>query len=256
MTTASTVIHTDAQGLEDGRVEIPVSDGTISAYFAAPAGKQNVPIVLVIQEIFGVNEHMQDVCRRVAKLGYLAVSPELYQRQGDASAYTDIPKLLTDIVSKVSDEQVMSDLDASVKWAAGHGGDTTRIGVTGFCWGGRLAWMYAAFNPNVRAGVAWYGKLTKGHGPLIKRNPIDIAGELNGPMLGLYGAKDESIPLDDVEAMKARLAKGSEAAKASESIVYPDSNHAFFADYRTSYVKADAEDGWERFTRWFARYLG
>jgi carboxymethylenebutenolidase len=256
MSTTPTVIHTDTQGLEDGRVELPVSDGTISAYFAAPAGKQNVPIVLVLQEIFGVNEHMMDICRRVAKLGYLAVAPELYQRQGDVSAYTDNAKIISDVVSKVSDEQVMSDLDAAVKWAAGHGGDTSRIGVTGFCWGGRLAWMYNAHNPSVRAEVAWYGKLTAGHGPLVKRNAVDIIGDIHGPVLGLYGAKDQSIPVADVELIREKLSHGNDAAKVSEMVVYPDSGHAFFADYRASYNAADANDGWQRFTRWLAKYLG
>jgi carboxymethylenebutenolidase len=256
MSTTPTAIHTDAEGLEDGRVEMPVSDGSISAYFAAPAGKQNLPIVLVLQEIFGVNAHMQDVCRRIAKLGYLAVSPELYQRQGDAAAYTDIPKLVADIVAKVPDEQVLSDLDAAVKWAAGHGGDTSRVGVTGFCWGGRLTWMYNAHNPNVRAAAAWYGRLTSGHGPLIKRNPSDIIGELHGPVLGLYGAQDQSIPVADVELIREKLSHGNDAAKVSEMVVYPDSGHAFFADYRASYNEADAQDAWQRFTRWFAKYLG
>ncbi|WP_144638459.1 dienelactone hydrolase family protein [Bordetella genomosp. 13] len=252
---ASTTIHTDSQGLAQGDFELPTANGTISAYYAAPEGKKDLPIVLVVQEIFGVHEHIKDLCRRFAKQGYVAVAANLYERQGDASQYTDIPKLVSELVSKVSDEQVFGDLDASVAWAAEHGGDATRVGITGFCWGGRITWMYAAHNPRVKAGVAWYGKLASGHGPLIKQYVVDIAGQLNGPVLGLYGAKDESIPLADIEKTKAVLAQGNENSRASEFVVYPDSGHAFMADYRPSYVKADAEDGWKRALDWFDRYL-
>ncbi len=243
-TPASTTIHTDTQGLAHGDFKLPTANGTISAYYAAPEGKKDLPIVLVVQEIFGVHEHIKDLCRRFAKEGYMAVAANLYERQGDASQYTDIPKLISELVSKVSDEQVYGDLDASIAWAAEHGGDPTRVGITGFCWGGRLTWMYAAQNPRVKAGVAWYGKLASGHGPLIERYVVDIAGQLHGPVLGLYGAKDESIPLADIEKTRAVLAQGNENSRASEFVVYPNSGHAFMADYRPSYVKADAEDGW------------
>ena len=206
---APTVIHTDAAGLAHGDFQLPVDDGAIAAYYAAPAGRQNLPIVLVVQEIFGVHEHIKDLCRRLAHAGYLAVAANLYERQGDASTYTDIPKLVAELVSKVSDEQVYADLDASLAWAARNGGDPARVAVTGFCWGGRLTWMYAAHNPAVKAGVAWYGKLSVGHGPLIKRYALDVAQDLRAPVLGLYGGRDASIPLADVDRMKASLAAGS-----------------------------------------------
>jgi len=248
-------IHTSAQGLVHGLIDLPVQDGTIAAYYAAPEGRTGMPIVLVVQEIFGIHEHIQDVCRRLAKAGYFAITANLYQRQGDPSGYDDIAKLIADIVSKVPDEQVMSDLDASVAWAAHNGGDAARVGVTGFCWGGRITWMYAAHNARVKAGVAWYGKLAVGHGPLIKRNPVDVAGALHGPVLGLYGGQDHSIPLQDVQTMRERLKQGNAAAQASEIIVYPDAGHAFMADYRASYNEADAQDGWARLLAWFDKYL-
>ncbi|SEI95480.1 dienelactone hydrolase family protein [Achromobacter sp. NFACC18-2] len=252
---AATVIHTDTQGLVHGDFQLPVTDGPIDAYYAAPQGQRDLPIVLVIQEIFGVHEHIKDLCRRLAKSGYLAVAANLYQRQGDASAYTDIPKLISELVSKVPDEQVFGDLDASVAWAAANGGDPRRVAVTGFCWGGRLTWMYAAHNPDVKAGVAWYGKLSVGHGPLIKRVAFDVVDELQGPVLGLYGGRDASIPLSDVETMKAKLAAGNAAAKLSEIVVYPEADHAFLADYRASYHAEAAQDGWKRMLEWFKRYL-
>ena len=190
---ASTVITTDATGLTAGEVKIPVSDGTIPAYRAAPAGATNAPTILVVQEIFGVHEHIKDVCRRFAKLGYLAIAPELYARQGDASGYTDNAKLFADIVNKVPDAQVMSDLDACVKWASTNGGNPTRLGITGFCWGGRITWLYDAHNPNVKAGVAWYGRLVGDKDPLRPLHPVDIADKLHAPVLGLYGAADAGI---------------------------------------------------------------
>jgi len=252
---AATTIHTPDQGLKHGRIQMPTFDGTIAAYHAVRADAVNPPVILVIQEIFGLHEHIQDVCRRLAHEGYLAIAVELYQRQGDAGSYSDIPALIKDIVSKVPDEQVLSDLDASVRWAADQGGDSERVGVTGFCWGGRLVWMYAAHTPQVKAGVAWYGRLAAGHGPLIKRNPVDVAHSLHAPVLGLYGGLDASIPLDDVERMKHLLAQGNEAARASEIIVYPQANHAFFADYRPSYREEDAFEAWARTLAWFRRYL-
>ncbi|MFQ1064274.1 dienelactone hydrolase family protein [Bordetella trematum] len=252
---ASTTLHTDTEGLVHGEFSLPVHDGTQDAYYAAPQGVQGAPVVLVVQEIFGLHEHIRDLCRRLAKAGYFAVSSNLYQRQGDASKYHDIPTLVTEIVSKVSDEQVYADLDAAVAWARAQGADVSRLGVTGFCWGGRATWMYAAHNPQVKAAVAWYGKLSSGHGPLIKAVPLDIAGQVHAPVLGLYGGQDSSIPLADVEAMQARLAEGNAAARASRFVVYPDAGHAFLADYRPSYVAADARDGWARMLEWFERYL-
>ena len=252
---APTVIHTDAAGLAHGDFQLPVDDGAIAAYYAAPAGRQNLPIVLVVQEIFGVHEHIKDLCRRLAHAGYLAVAANLYERQGDASTYTDIPKLVAELVSKVSDEQVYADLDASLAWAARNGGDPARVAVTGFCWGGRLTWMYAAHNPAVKAGVAWYGKLSVGHGPLIKRYALDVAQDLRAPVLGLYGGRDASIPLADVDRMKAGLAAGSVAARRSEIVVYPEADHGFLADYRPNYNAQAAQDGWRRMLDWFQNHL-
>ncbi len=252
---ASTVITTDATGLTAGEVKIPVADGTIPAYRAAPAGATNAPTILVVQEIFGVHEHIKDVCRRFAKLGYLAIAPELYARQGDASGYTDNAKLFADIVNKVPDAQVMSDLDACVKWASTNGGNATRLGITGFCWGGRITWLYDAHNPNVKAGVAWYGRLVGDKDPLRPLHPVDIADKLHAPVLGLYGAADAGIPVTTVDTMKAALEKGPAAARASTFVVYPDTPHAFHADYRPSYREKEARDGWNRTVEWFKKYV-
>ena len=252
---ASTVITTDATGLTAGEVKIPVADGTIPAYRAAPAGATNAPTILVVQEIFGVHEHIKDVCRRFAKLGYMAIAPELYARQGDASGYTDNAKLFADIVNKVPDAQVMSDLDACVKWASTNGGNATRLGITGFCWGGRITWLYDAHNPNVKAGVAWYGRLVGDKDPLRPLHPVDIADKLHAPVLGLYGAADAGIPVTTVDTMKAALEKGPAAARASTFVVYPDTPHAFHADYRPSYREKEARDGWNRTVEWFKKYV-
>jgi carboxymethylenebutenolidase len=252
---APTTIHTSEQGLRCGMFDMPTFDGMIKAYFAAPADQAHPPVVLVVQEIFGVHEHIQDVCRRFAHNGYMAIAVELYQRQGDAASYTDIPALVSELVANVPDEQVIADLDASVKWAATEGADTSRIGITGFCWGGRQVWLYAAHNPACKAGVAWYGKITSGHGTIQVRHPIDVAPSLYGPVLGLYGALDGSIPQADVHRLETVLAQGNEASKASKMVVYPDADHAFFADYRPSYRPADAVDAWGKALDWFKRYL-
>jgi carboxymethylenebutenolidase len=208
-------------------------------------------VVLVVSEIFGVHEHIADVARRFAKAGYFAIAPELFVRQGDAGSYGEIAKLIAEVVSKVPDPQVMGDLDASVAWAKGQGADTGKVAVTGFCWGGRITWLYAAHSPAVKAGVAWYGRLVGNISALNPANPVDLAGKLNAPVLGLYGAADTGIPLDTVDKMKAALAAGSAAAKRSEFVVYPDAPHAFHADYRPSFRKDAAEDGWKRCLAWF-----
>ncbi len=252
---AETTIHTSAEGLTHGRVRIPTFDGEIDAYHAVQQGKQGAPVVLVVQEIFGLHEHIQDVCRRLAHAGCFAIAVEHYQRQGDANAYPDVPTLLGELVSKVPDDQVLADLDAAAKWAGQQGGDAARLGVTGYCWGGRITWLYAAHNPACKAGVAWYGKLITGHGPIQTYQPIDIAGKLHAPVLGLYGGQDASIPLDGVEKMQAALAQGSEASKASKIIVYPQANHAFYADYRPNYRAEDAQDAWAQMLAWFKQYL-
>lgn len=247
---AQTAVKTPADGLVAGEITIPSSGFKVPAYRAAPAGKTNLPVVLVVQEIFGVHEYIADTCRRFAKAGYLAIAPQLYARQGDPSQYTEIAKLMAEVVSKVPDAQVMADLDGAVQWAAANGGDAARVGITGFCWGGRITWLYAAHGP-VKAGVAWYGRLVGQASELTPKHPVDIAPILKAPVLGLYGEKDTGIPLDTVDKMKAALAGGSPQAKASDFVVYPDAPHAFHADYRPSYRKEAAEDGWKRALAWF-----
>lgn len=242
---AQTMIVTDGTGLTAGMVTVPTSDGSIPAYRAAPANAANAPVVLVVQEIFGVHEHIRDVCRRLARQGYLAIAPELYVRQGDVSKIADIPQIMP-IVAKVPDAQVMSDLDACVAWAKGNGGDTARLAITGFCWGGRITWLYAAHNPGLKAGIAWYGRLVGNASELQPRHPVDIAKDLKAPVLGLYGAADTGIPVDTVEKMRAALPAGSK----SEIVVYPDAPHAFHADYRPSYREAPAKDGWQKLLAW------
>jgi carboxymethylenebutenolidase len=246
----ASAITTESSGLEAGTVTIDSNGFPMPAYQARPAAGERLPIVLVISEIFGVHEHIADVARRFARLGYLAIAPELFVRQGDAKAIDDIDTLFATIISKVPDAQVASDLDAAVAWAATQGGDTARLGVTGFCWGGRQTWLYSAHNPAVRAGVAWYGRLTGVTNERQTAHPVTRAAELKAPVLGLYGGADTGIPLDTVEAMRVALASGSEAAKRSEIVVYPEAKHAFFADYRPSYDAPSAADGWQRCLAW------
>jgi carboxymethylenebutenolidase len=248
---AQTAIKTDSTGLTAGEVTIPVGDFKMPAYRAAPAGKANAPVVLVVSEIFGVHEHIADVARRFAKAGYFAIAPELFVRQGDAQSYGEIAKLIAEVISKVPDEQVMRDLDACVAWARGQGADAGKLGVTGFCWGGRITWLYAAHQSSVKAGVAWYGRVVGQGSPLTPKHPVDVAGALHGPVLGLYGEKDTGIPLDGVERMKTVLAAGTAASKKSEFVIYPEAPHAFHADYRPSFRKEAAEDGWKRCVAWF-----
>ncbi|AOS78398.1 MULTISPECIES: dienelactone hydrolase family protein [Hydrogenophaga] len=251
---AQTAIRTPSDGLTVGEVMIDVNGFKMPAYRAAPAGKTGLPVVLVLSEIFGVHEYIADTARRFAKAGYLAIAPELFVRQGDAQSYGEVAKLISEVVSKVPDAQVLGDLDATVKWAAANGGDTSKLGITGFCWGGRQVWLYTAHNPAVKAGVAWYGRLVGQQNELTPKNPIDIAGQLHGPVLGLYGAADTGIPLDTVDKMKSALAAGNAAAKASTFVVYPDAPHAFHADYRPSFRKEPAEDGWKRALAWFKQH--
>ena len=244
-------IKTDSTGLTVGEVSIPVGDFRMPAYRAMPAGKTMLPVVLVVSEVFGVHEHIADVARRFAKLGYLAIAPELFERQGDAQSYGEVAKLMSEVVSKASDAQVTGDLDACVAWAKTNGGDPSKLGITGFCWGGRISWLYAAHNPGVKAGVAWYGRLVGAANPLQPKHPLDVAASLNGAVLGLYGGDDPGIPQDTVDAMNAALAKGTAAAKKSQIVVYPGAPHAFHADYRPSYRQQPAEDGWKRCLAWF-----
>ena len=247
---AQTAIKTPSDGLKTGEISYEANGFKVPAYYAMPAGKTNCPVVLVVQEIFGVHEYIADTCRRFAKAGYLAIASELYARQGDPTKYGEIGKLIAEVVNKVPDAQVMADLDGAVKWAGANGGDTSKVAVTGFCWGGRITWLYAAQGP-VKAGVAWYGRLVGTANDLMPKNPIDLAINLRAPVLGLYGEKDGGIPLDTVEKMKATLATGNAASKASQFVVYPDAPHAFHADYRPSYRKEAAEDGFKRCLEWF-----
>ncbi len=241
---AQTVITTDTTGIEAGEVKIKTGDGEIPAYRAMPATGSSFPTVLVVQEIFGVHEHIKDVCRRLAKLGYFAVAPEMYARQGDVSKLTSMDDIRP-IVAKVPDAQVMSDLDAAVAFAKASGkADTAKLAITGFCWGGRITWLYATHNPDLKAGVAWYGRLVGDATPLTPKHPVDLAAELKAPVLGLYGGADQGIPVDTVEKMKAACAA---AKKSCEIIVYPDTPHAFHADYRPSYREGPAKDAWAKF---------
>jgi len=245
---AQTAITTDTQGLTAGEIKVQVHDGEMVAYRAQPASGSNFPVILVVSEIFGVHEYIADTCRRLAKFGYQAIAPELFARHGDPRKLTNIQEILTTIVSRVPDAQVMSDLDACVAWAKVSGGDTARLGITGFCWGGRITWLYAAHNPQVKAGVAWYGRLVGQASDLTPKHPTDLAASLKAPVLGLYGGADQGIPLDTVWTMQDKL----KAAGGKSSIhVYDDAPHAFHADYRPSYRKDHAEDGWKRMREWF-----
>jgi carboxymethylenebutenolidase len=248
---AQTAIKTSSDGLTTGEFVVEVNGFKVRSYRAAPAGKTNLPIVLVVQEIFGVHEYIADTCRRFAKMGYMAIATELFDRQGDPTKYNAVPDLIKEVVSKVPDAQVMTDLDAMVKWAGANGGDTSKVAVTGFCWGGRITWLYAAHNKSVKAGVAWYGRLVGAANDLTPKNPIDLVANINGPVLGLYGGADTGIPLDTVEKMKEALKGGSAAAKKSEFVVYDGAPHAFHADYRPSYRQQPAEDGFKRAVDWF-----
>ena len=244
-------ITTDANGLDAGEVKIPVADGQMPAYRAQPAGKKNLPTVIVIQEVFGVHEHIKDLCRRLAKQGYLAVAPALYARQGDPSKYPAISDLIQNVVAKVPDVQVAGDLDATVAWAAANNGNPDKVGATGFCWGGRQTWLFAEHSPKLKAAVAWYGPLTNSFTELQPTTPIAKAGQLKAPVLGLYGGKDQGITAEAREQMNAALKSAPAVAADSKIVVYPDAPHGFNADYRPGYVKADADDGWSKMLAFF-----
>jgi carboxymethylenebutenolidase len=251
---ASTTISTDTKGLVAGEVKIQTMTGPVPAYRAMPEKGGKVPVVLVVQEIFGVHEHIKDVCRRFAKLGYFAISVELYFRQGDVTKFTDNQEIFAKVVNHVPDSQVMSDLDAAVVYAESTGrADTARLGVTGFCWGGRITWTYCAHNPKVLAGVAWYGRLVApARAPLQPAYPVELAPHLKAPVLGLYGGADASIPVEHVEQMRVALKAANDSV--SNIVVYDGAPHAFCADYRPNYRKEAAEDGWKRMQDWFRKY--
>ena len=245
-------IHTDATGLEAGEVKVPVKDGMIPAYSAMPDKSGPFPTVLVVQEIFGVHEHIQDLCRRLAKAGYYAIAPDLYARQGDPSKISDVQELIKTIVSKVPDAQVMSDLDATEAYAKSTDkADTAKLAVTGFCWGGRIVWLYSAHNPALKAATAWYGVIDRPRTELQPKYPIDLAADLKAPVLGLYGAADQAIPVETVEKMKEAC---KAANKTCEIVIYPDTPHGFNADYRPSYRAEPAKDGWAKMLAWFKEH--
>ena len=250
---AQTAIQTPGKGLVEGEVMIDVDGFKMPAYRSAPQGKTNLPVVLVISEIFGVHEYIADVTRRFAHAGYLAIAPELFVRQGDPSSYGEIAKLQTEIIAKVPDAQVMRDLDATLAWAAQHGGNTKRAAITGFCWGGRITWLYAAHNPQLKAGVAWYGRVEGQVTANNPKHPVDLAASLKAPVLGLYGGQDTGIPVTSVNRMKEALAaaQGNKTAQACDFVLYPDAPHAFHADYRSSYRAGPATDGFARALAWF-----
>jgi carboxymethylenebutenolidase len=249
---AADTLSTDTEGLTAGEVKVPTTDGSIPAYRAMPAKGGPFPVVLVVHEIFGVHEHIKDVCRRLAKIGYLAVAPELYARQGDVSKMSDINEIVTKVVSQVPDSQVMADLDATVAWARTSGsGNVEKLGITGFCWGGRIVWLYAAHSDRLKAGVAWYGRLAGKPSETQPKHPIDVVPSLRAPVLGLYGANDQGIPLETIEQMRQAL---KATHKPSEIVVYPDTPHGFYADYRPSYRKDEAQNGWNRLQAWFKQH--
>ncbi|GAA5784341.1 carboxymethylenebutenolidase [Chitiniphilus shinanonensis] len=246
---AASTIVTDSEGLEVGPAFVERGDVELPVYVARPANASGrLPVVVVVQEIFGVHEHIQDLCRRLAKLGYLAIAPDLYFRQGDPRKYPEIEALQREVVSKVPDAQVMADLDGTVAWAVAHGGDGARVALTGFCWGGRIAWLYAAHNPELKAIAAWYGRVEGKASDNTPTQPVDVAAQLKVPVLGLYGGKDQGIPLDGVERMRVAIKRSGEPSRI---VVYEDAGHGFNADYRPSYHRAAAQDGWAEMLKWF-----
>lgn len=248
----ASAISTPSSKLDCSDLKIPIGKDTIPAYFAQPQNKGRHPCVIVIHEIFGVHEYIRDVCRRLAKEGYCVIAPDLFSRYGDASKLNNIKELIQNIVSKTSQAEIYTDLDAVVTWLESHpGADSTRIGMTGFCWGGNITWMYAAHNSKLKAGVAWYGRLKGDTNPKQPKFPIDIAQDLNVPVLGLYGGKDEGIPIASVEEMRLALNKGK---SQSQIIVYPEAGHAFHADYRPSFVESAAKKGWQELIQWFQKH--
>lgn len=248
---AQTLVKTGSDGLSAGFIQIPTADGMLEVYRAQPLQGRKLPTVLVISEIFGVHAYIQDVCRRLAKLGYLALAPNLFARHGDPAKYASAPEIHANVISKVPDAEVKADLDALSAWAGRNGGDSARLAITGFCWGGRITWLYANHNPAIKAGVAWYGRLRSEVRANTPRHPLDQADNMQAPVLGLYGGQDQGIPLADVEAMNARL---KAAGSKSYIHVYPDAPHAFHADYRPNYREAEAKDGWQRMLTWLRQH--
>jgi carboxymethylenebutenolidase len=246
------MIVTDAEGLDVGEARIESLGFSVPVYYARPAGGKTAPIILVVSEVFGVHAHIADVCRRFAKLGYFAVAADLFARYGDGAAYESLADLMREVVAKVKDSEVLADLDALAQWAGAQGGDLDRLSVTGFCWGGRITWLYSVHNPRVKAGVAWYGRLAGDTTEATPAHPVSLVRNLKAPVLGLYAGQDPIVPPEAREATEAELAAGGAAARSSRIVVYPDAGHAFFADYRASYREHDARDGWQRCLAWLA----
>ena len=249
-------IETDFKGIQAGEQMIPIGSFQLPAYVSRPEkAKGNLPIIIVVSEIFGVHEYIADVTRRFAKLGYLAIAPEFFTRAGDPNTYGTIAEIQSNIVAKTPDAQVLNDLQGALVWAGKNGGDLKRVGVTGFCWGGRITWLSATL-PQVKAGVAWYGRVIGEKTENSPRHPVDLAADLKVPVLGLYGGADTGISLESVDQMRAALAQAAPknpAAKASLIEVYPDAPHAFHADYRATYREGPAKDGWEKCIAWFKK---
>jgi len=245
------VIHTDTAGIDAGEIKVPVADGALPAYYARPQGAGPFPIVLVNEEIFGVHDYIKDICRRLAKAGYLAVAPEIYARVADMAKIDGFQNIGADVIARAPDATVMSDLDASAAWAAANKGDANRLGVVGFCRGGRNSWLYDAHNPTVKAAVAWYGVLGGTRTEIQPKTAADVAEAINAPLLALQGGQDAAIRVEDLQAVAA---KARAAGKTVEVVVYPDAGHGFHADYRPSYKPADAADGWQRMLAWFNKY--
>lgn len=249
---ASWAVTTPSDGLTAGPVSIPAKGGSMPAYRAMPSGKGKFPAIVVVPEIFGIHAYIQDVCRRLAKQGYAAVAPDLFFRQGDPTKLTSIDEIRSKVISKVPQAQVMDDMDATVSWLEHSGSaDPAKVGVTGFCWGGNVTWMYASHNPKLKAAAAWYGRLVGDPTPLQPSNPLDIAEGLKVPVLGLYGGKDKGIPLDSIEKTRSVLKKGK---SGSEIVVYPDAEHGFHADYRPSYHEKSAKEAWGKMLDWFKKH--
>jgi carboxymethylenebutenolidase len=245
------VITTDSNGLKTGEARIKVGNAEMPGYFATPAGAAKPPVIMVAMEIFGLHEYIKDVTRRLAKLGAFAVAPDYYFRSGrDLTGITDIKELLP-IVNAKPDAELLSDLDATAAWAKSQGGDTGRLGIIGFCRGGRTVWEYAAHSSALKAGVSFYGPPVDAPNPLWPKSPLQLAPEMKAPVLGLYGGADTGIPVAQVEQFKAALAQ---AGKTAEFKIYPDAPHGFHADYRSSYRKDAAEDAWSRAQAWFRKY--
>lgn len=252
---ASTTIHTGAQGLEAGETTVAAAAGSVALYYARPAAATApLPVLLVVSEVFGVHAHIADVCRRFARLGYLALAPDLFARQGDAAAYADLGELIREVVARTPDAEVLADLDAVAAAAPALGGDPRRLGITGFCWGGRICWLYAAHNPELKAAVAWYGRLDGDTSACSPRHPVALVPALQAPVLGLYAGQDPVVPPAHLEAMQAALRRHGGRAADCAIHLYPAAGHAFFADYRASYRPADAADGWQRCRAWLAAH--